>query len=189
MANPPQNPLGSTPMTQRGVLLRDDNETAVQGFGLTTSTSVTFTGDNTTVVTPIFHITGTVEVLGIYGIVTTDLGANHTAAAWRLNDQSAQVNITLNTGVDISGAKAGSSIVKKGLAAAAAVYLNNSAGRISEPTTLETMYFSPFVAVKKTAATTDIEYVYATTDSPTSGAMQFFVQWYPLSADGRVTPV
>lgn len=185
MANPPT----VTPMTQRGVLLRDDNENPVQGFGLTTSTSVTFTGDNTTVVTPIFGVTGTVEVLGIYGVVTTDLGANHTAAAWRLNDQTAQVNITLNTGVDISGVKAGSVIVKKGLAAAAAVLLNNSAGRVSEPTTLETMYFSPFVAVKKTGATTNIEYVYATTDTPTSGAMQFFIQWYPLSQDARITPL
>lgn len=183
------NPETVPAITQRGVLLRDDNDQAVQGFGLTTSTNVTFTGDSETVATPIFSVTGAVQVLGIYGVVTTDLGANHTAAAWRLNDQTAQVNITLNTGVDISAAKAGSVIVKKGLAAAAATYLNNSAGRVSEPTTLETMYFSPFVAVKKTGAATNIEYVYATTDSPTSGAMQFFVLWYPVSADGRVTPI
>jgi len=172
---------------QAGTALRDANGRTVTDLGLTLSKSVTFTGNNTTVVTPLFHVTGTVEVLSIVGVVTTDLGANHTAAAWRLNDQTAQSNITLNTGVDISAAKAGSSIVKKGLAAAAAVFLNNSAGRVSEPTTLETMYFSPFVAVKKTGATTDIEYVYATTDTPTSGAMLFTVQYLPVSSDGALT--
>lgn len=176
-------------LTQRGTLLRDDNDTAVQGFGLTTSTLITLTGNNTTVAVPLFHVTGTVEILGIYGVVTIDLGANHTAAYWRLNDQTAQVNITLNTGTTLSAVKSGSTIVKKGLAAAALALLDNAAGRISEPTTLETIYFSPFVAMQKTNATTDIEYVYSTTDTPTSGAIQFFVQWYPLSQNARVTPI
>lgn len=176
-------------MTQRGVLLRDDNDNAVQGFGLSTSTPVTFTGSNATVAVPIFRLTGTVEVLGIYGVVTTDIGVNHTAAYWRLNDQTAQVNITLNTGTTLSAMKVGSTIVKKGLAGAALTLLDNAAGRVSEPTTLETMYFSPFTAMKKTGATTDIEYVYTTTDTPTTGAIQFFVLWYPLSQDGRLTPI
>lgn len=183
------NPESVTAITQRGVLLRDDNDNPVQGFGLTTSVSTTLTGSNTTVATPLFSVTGTVQVLGIYGVVTTDLGANHTAAYWRLNDQTAQVNITLNTGTTLSGVKAGSTIVKKGLAGAALTLLDNSAGRVSEPTTLETLYFSPFVVMKKTAAATNIEYVYTTTDTPTTGAIQFFVLYYPLSADGRLTPI
>lgn len=184
MANPT---LDTTTITQRGIILRDDNDTPIAAPGFTLTNSLTFTGNNTTVATPLFHIAGTVEVFALWGVVTTVLGANHTAAAWRLNDQTAQANITLNTGVDISGVAAGSVIVKKGLAAAAAVLINNSAGRVTEPTTLETLYFSPFVVTKKTAATTDIEYVYATTDTPTSGVIQFFIQWIPISADGRVT--
>ena len=175
-------------ITQRGSLIRDDNDYPVQGFGLTTSNTITLTGNNTTVATPLFHVTGTVEILGIYGVVTTTLGANHTAAYWRLNDQAAQVDITLNTGTTLSAIKAGSTIVKKGLATTALAKLDNVAGVVSEPTTLETNYFSPFVLVKKTAAVTDIEYVYTTTDTPTVGAIQFFVQWYPLSVDGRITP-
>lgn len=186
MSNPTPD---SVQMTQRGAVLRDDNDTPVATEGLTTSTSITLTGSNTTVSTPIFHITGTVQVLGLWGTVTTDLGANHTAAYWRLNDQAAQVNITLNTGTTLSAIKAGSTIVKKGLAAAALVKLDNVAGVVSEPTTLETIYFSPFVAVKKTAAVTDIEYTYSTTDTPTTGVIQFFVLWIPVSADGKVTPV
>lgn len=169
---------------------RDNNRVPITTDGITlASNNQVFTGSNTTVVTPLFHVTGTVEIRGIWGVVTTVLGVNHTAAAFRLNDQTAQVNITLNTGTDISAAAAGSTITKKGLAAAAVTLLSNSAGRVSEPTTLETTYFSPFLAMKKTAATTDIEYVYATTDTPTSGAMTFYVRFLPVSADGTLTAI
>lgn len=184
------NPNADTaPMTQRGVQIRDDNDQIVSTGGLITSSSVALVANNTTANVPVFHVTGTVQILGLWGVVTTALGANHTAAYWRLNDQTAQVNITLNTGTTLSAILAGSTIVKKGLAGAALVLLDNAAGRVSEPTTLETLYFSPFVAMKKTAAVTDIEYTYTTTDTPTSGVIQFFVNWYPISQDGRVTPV
>ena len=186
MANPT---LDIAAPVQKGAMPRDDNGQAVTSYGMLSANTLTFTGNNATVVTPLFHVTGSISVLGIWGVVTTTLGANHTASAFRLNDQTAQVDITLSTGTDISAVKAGSMIVKKGLAATAITLLNNSAGRVSEPTTLETTYFSPFVFLKKTAATTDIEYVYATTDQPTSGAMQVFLQWLPLTADANVVPV
>lgn len=173
-------------MSVSGSLWRDANHSPIQVGGVVTRNSKTLTGNNTTVNVPIFGITGTVNIVGIYGVVTTTLGANNTAAYWQLNDQTAQVNITLNTGTTISAVKAGSVIVKKGLAAAALVLLDNAAGRVSEPTTLETSYFSPFVVTQKTAATTNIEFVYTTTDTPTSGAIQFFVVWLPISADGKV---
>lgn len=170
-----------------GVLWRDANQIAIQVGGVVSRSSKTLTGNNTTVAVPVFGITGTVNVIGIYGVVTTDLGANNTAAYWRLNDQTAQVNITLNTGTTISAVKAGSVIVKKGLAAAALVLLDNAAGRVSEPTTLETTYFSPFVGTQKTGAATNIEFVYTTTDTPTSGTIQFFLVWLPVSADATIT--
>lgn len=175
-------------MAISGSFNRDANFVPITTDGVITTDSQTFSGSNATVVTPIFRITGTIEVRGLWGVVTTVLGVNHTASAFRLNDQTAQVNITLNTGTDISAVAAGSVIVKKGLAGAAITLLNNSAGRVSEPTTLETLYHSPFLITKKTAANTDIEYVYATTDTPTSGAMQFFLRWLPISSDGNVTP-
>lgn len=168
---------------------RDNNRVPITTDGIAITDSQTLSGSNTTVVTPIFGITGTVEIRGLWGVVTTDLGANHTAAYWRSNDQTAQVNITLNTGTTLSAVKAGSTIVKKGLAAAALSLLDNSAGRVSEPTTLETTYFSPFLMMKKTAAATNIEYVYTTTDTPTSGAIQFFVRFLPISADGNITAI
>lgn len=169
---------------------RDNNRIPITTDGIILpSNTITLTGSNTTVVTPIFTLTGTVEIRGIWGVVTTDLGSNHTAAYLRLNDQGAQLDITLNTGTALSAAKAGSTIVKKGLAAAAITLLSNSVGRVSEPTTLETTYFSPFVMMQKTAATTQIEYVYTTTNTPTTGAFIFYVRFLPVSADGTLTAV
>lgn len=173
-------------MQVAGSFNRDANHVPITTDGVQTNTIQTLSGNNTTVVTPLFHIIGSVEIRAIWGVVATDLGANNTVAFWRLNDQTAQPAITLATGTALSGVKAGSTIAKKGLAGAALTLLDNAAGRVSEPTTLETPYFSPFAVMKKTGATTDIEFVYTTTDTPTSGVIQHFLRWLPLSADANV---
>lgn len=166
---------------------RDANSVPIAIDGITSGNVKSMVGNNTTTAVPLFTVTGAIEVRAIYGVVTTALGANHTAAYWRLNDQSAQANITLNTGTTLSAKGVGTTLVKKGLATAALVALDSAAGVVSEPTSLETPYFSPFTLVAKNGATTNIEYVYTTTDTPTSGAIQFFVRWLPLSADANVT--
>ena len=146
--------------------------------------SQTLSANATTAATAIFGITGTVEITRLWAVVTTVFGANHTAAAYRLNDQTAQVDITLVTGTALSAAAVGTSIHKTALAAGAVTALTSAAGRVGEPTAAETTYYSPFVVVKKSGAATNIEYVYATTDAPTSGVLQHFVEWRPISADG-----
>lgn len=153
------------------------------------SNSKTLSASNTTAAVPIFRITGIVRITKLYGVVTTVLGSNNTAAYFRLNDQTAQEDITLNTGTTLSSAAAGSLIVKKGLAAAAVVLSNATAGHVLEPTTLETVFMEEFLFVKKPGANTDIEFVYTTTNTPTSGAIQFFVEYEPLSADGSIATV
>lgn len=173
-------------MIVSGSFNRDANYVPITTDGVVSNKVQVLTGNNTTVNTPLFRITGAVEIRALWAVVTVDLGANHTAAAWRLNDQAAQVYITAVGGTTLSAIKAGSSIVKKGVVATALTKLDNAAGVISEPSTLETTYFSPFVMVKKTAANTDIEYSYATTDAPTTGALQHFIRWLPLSADANV---
>ena len=173
--------------TLSGQFARDRNSVPLTTDGLTSKTILTLVGSGATVTAPIFHVVGSVEIRGLWGVVLTDLGPNQTATYWRLNDQTANPAITLATGTAISAVKAGSVIVKKGVAATALTVLDNSAGRVSEPTTLETPYFSPFVAVKKTGATTDIEFVYTTSDTPTSGSIQFFCRFLPLSTDGNLT--
>lgn len=167
----------------------DGNGRANTTLGMVTQVSKTLSGSNTTTNVPLFTITGSVLVYALWGVVTTALGSNNTAAYWRLNDQTNQSDITLNTGTTLSSATAGSIIVKKGLAAAALTLLNASQERVSEPTTLETAFFSPFTAVAKNTATTQIEFSYTTTQTPTTGAIQFFIGWTPLSNDGAVTAV
>lgn len=167
---------------------RDANRVPLTEDGVVSTDSQSLTANNTTANVPIFGITGTVEVRGIWGVVTTVLSSNITAAFWRLNDQTAQPAITLATGTALSSAAVGSVITKPGLAAAALVFINSSAGRVTEPTTLETGYHSPFIATQKTGAiATNIEFTYTTTNTPATGAIQFFLRWLPISADGTVT--
>lgn len=173
-------------MKYLGSFSRDGNSIPDIANGCLETNSKILSGNNTTVAVPIFTVTGMVQILGIWATVTTVLGTNHTASAFRLNDGTNTPAITLSTGTDISAAPVGSDIVKKGLAAAAVTYLKSDQARISEPTTLETTYFSPFVIDANGTVTTNIEYVYATTDAPTSGAMQFFIRWLPLTVGAQV---
>lgn len=174
-----------TDITQRGVQIIDDNARTVSTGGMVLTNTITFTGDATTVAVPLFHTTGTVLVLGIWGVVTTTLG-NHTAAYFRLNDQTAQSVITKATGTTLTDILPGSSIAKKLLASSAVNLFDNAAGVVAEPAVSNEQFFSPFLVQKKTGAVTDIEYVYTTSDSPTTGAIQFFVNWIPVSNDGKL---
>lgn len=174
-------------MRYQGSFPIDANYKPDTAHGALSTDSQTLTANNTTANVPIFTVTGTIEVLGLWGIVTTVLGANHTTAFWRMNDGTNTPAITLATGTTLSAANLGSIIAKKGLAAAALTLTQADQTRVSEPTTLETTYFSPFVINAKNTATSNIEYSYATTDTPTSGAIQFFLRWIPLSVNANVT--
>lgn len=170
-----------------GAFPRDANRVPIPTFGLQVIKSLTFSGSNTTVNTAIFKITGTIQLVSLYGIVTTVLGANHTASAFRINDQTAQIYLTAVGGTDISTASVGSMIIKNVLVATAITYKSGAAGAILEPATVNQQLFSPIILQQKTGSIeTDIEYHYATTDTPTSGAIQFFAGYIPLSANGAL---
>lgn len=166
---------------------RDADRIPITTDGLITIDSQTLTGSNETKAQALYTITGQVEIRALWGVVTTALGSNVTAAYWRLNDSSNQSDITLNTGTTLSSAGVGTIIVKKGLAAAALTSLTGAQERVSEPTTLETTYFSPFLAVAKNGTTTNIEFVYTTNQTPTTGAIDFYMRWLPLSSTANVT--
>ncbi len=174
-------------MQYRGSFPRDANHIPDVANGCLATDIQTLVGNNATVNVPIFGVQGIIEVKGLWGIVTTALGVNHTASAWRINDQTAQIYLTAVGGVDISAYPAGSMIAKVGLVAAALTAKKADVGFVLEPTTLETMNFSPIIIGAKTGLTTQtIEYHYATTDQPTSGVIQFFMRWLPLSNDAQV---
>lgn len=184
------NVVPSGDLVNEGAMLRDDNDVPVYWPGLTTTDTKALSGNNTTVDVPIFGVTGSIQVVGLWGIVTTALGANNTAAYWRLNDQTAQVSITASSGTTLSAAPVGSTITKKGLTATALTLISAAAGAISEPAAAEATYFSPFIITQKTGGiATNIEFVYTTTDTPTSGVIKFYLQWLSLATGSSVTPL
>lgn len=168
---------------------RDANRIPITKNGLLVTKSLTFTGSAATVTTAIFTVTGVVEVVALYGVVTTTFGANHTDAHFRVNDQTATDQIiTKATTLTLNAIDPGAIIFKSGLITAVATYKSAAVGSVYEPTTLQTNIFTPFVVVQKTGSIqTDIEYVYTTTDEPTSGVMKFYCGFIPLSDNGNIT--
>src|ERR1035437_9452069 len=96
---------------------RDNDRIPITTDGITLSTFHTFADTNNTFNNPLFHIVGAVEIRGLWGVVTTTIGVNHTAAYFRLNDQAVTPAITLATGITLSGLAVGTTFTKKGLAA------------------------------------------------------------------------
>jgi hypothetical protein len=164
---------------------RDNNRIPITVDGIVTIDTQVLSGNNATVATPIFTIVGSVECRGLWAVVTTTLGVNQTAAYFRLNDQSAQTAITLATGTTISGAAVGSNMQKNNTSASTLTLLNTSTGQFHETGSFHEELQS-FTVAAKNGATTNIEFVYSTTDTPTTGALQFFLRWIPLSANANV---
>jgi hypothetical protein len=153
----------------------------------TTDKSLTLAASGETANVTLFTVTGAVLIHGIWGVVTTVIGANHTHGFLQLADGTATPDLTeAGTGITLSALKAGTLFYKESLAAVALKLVDNAAAAVEEPAAAGTTAMSPFVVVKKTAATTTINYSYQTTDEPTSGVIQFFVSWEPLSADGNL---
>lgn len=159
---------------------RDGNAVPITYGGLITTDAQILVGNNTTVAVPIFTVTGAIEVTALYGVISTTLGANNTAAYWRFNDGSTQNNITLNTGTVLSGAVAGGVIAKKALVATALSLITAASAKVDE-SSANLPFFQPFVLQANPAATSNIEFVYSTTDTPTSGAITFYIRWAPLA--------
>jgi len=168
---------------------RDANRVPIIGHGLVASKTLTFTGDDAEVATAIFDVTGTIELLKLWGIVTVVLGASHTVAHWRINDHAAtNVVITKATGTDLSNAPVGSLILANVLAATALTLKSSAAGAMLQPAVVENKIWSPSILTQKTGGiVTHIEYVYTTAGAQTTGAIQFFAGYLPLSSDGNLT--
>jgi hypothetical protein len=174
-----------------GAFSRDANYVPITRDGVTVTKDVTFTGSNTTVNVPLFSLTGSVVVYQLYGIVTTTLGSNHTAAYWQINDGTANPDITLATGTTLSNYTVGSLIFRRSITSVALFGQNATASSVHDPVAATVPDFMmPFAITQKTGGVaTNLEYVYTTTNTPTTGAMTFYAKYVPLSADGSLTAV
>lgn len=166
---------------------RDANHVPITDGGLTAYTSKTLTANNATATVPIFGVTGSVLIRRIYGIITTALGNNHTTVYFRLNDQTIQTAITLATGSTASSFTVGSMLEKRDLVTVAIDVNNASTGVFEDGGGKDLPYYQEFRITQKTGGVaTNIEYVYSTTNTPTSGAIKFYCTYIPLSDDGAV---
>jgi hypothetical protein len=166
---------------------RDANRIPITENGLQVSKSVTFSA-NGTVAVPLFHVVGTIECLSLYGVVTTAIGSNHTAAYWRINDQTitSQV-ISLATGTTVSSLPAGTVLSRRSLVSVALTASTSATGLVTDPVAATVpSFFMPFLVTQKTGGIeTNIEYVY-TTNNNSAGAITFYCGFVPLSPDGDV---
>jgi hypothetical protein len=167
---------------------RDANRVPLTRYGVQVTKAFSLTA-NGTVTSAIFTVTGTVNVRALWGVVTTALGSNVTAAYWRLNDATNHSNISLNTGTTLSSAGIGSSLVRLSVAGVALTLNDNSQERVMDPVAATAPdVFMPFVVVQKTGTTTNIEFCYATNNT-SLGAITFYCNFYPISSDGNISAV
>ena len=170
---------------------RDANYVPVTNMGFHSVAPQTLDGSNTTVAESVFRVTGSVKVLALYGIVTTALGSNITAAHWRTYDQTATLPISAAAGTTLSSFAVGSLITRKSLVTVALTGDNASAAKVTDPVAATAPdVFMPFIVTQKTGSvTTDIQFVYTTTNTPTSGAIEHHLGWLPLTEGSSVAVV
>lgn len=174
-----------------GAFQRDENFVPITDGGITVCKEVTLSASNTTAAVDLFTVTGDVEVTGLWGVVTTVLGSNQTAAYWRLSDGTATSAISLATGTTISSMPAGTLLSRRSIVSAALIASTAAQEQVVDPVAATApSYFMPFVVVQKTGnVTTTVQFVYSTTNTPTSGAIKFFIRWLPLSTGSNIQPV
>jgi hypothetical protein len=176
-------------MPQSGsVFSRDGNHVPITKPGLSISTSITLVTGNSAHYFPLFSVTGTVEIMTLYGVITTVLGSNVTAASFRTWDQTAAVPISAAAGTTLSNLPVGSLISRTSIASVALTASDSTAAKVQDPVAATAPdCFMPFMVVQKTGSiTTDIEFV-ETTNNGSLGSIQFFCGFVPVSADGNVT--
>ena len=127
----------------------------------------TIDGSSGTIVVPIFRVVGSIRGRDLQGFVTTALG-NHTAANFRMNDQTATIQIS---------------------AAAVAADATTNPPLTGPPFAASFCHMASWGMSSKTGANTDIEYVYTTTDAPTTGAILFSFRYKIFDNTTTVTAI
>lgn len=142
--------------------------------------TVTLVGDNNTFSLPIATFTGAVAGK-VYGIVTTNLSSNITAAHLRLNDGTNTPAVTLATGTTLSSYTAGSVIAKTGQVDVAITGILNDQARVVESAVDNLPVLQEFLVSAKTGATTTLDFRY-TCNNQSSGVIQFTIIYVPLGS-------
>lgn len=174
-----------------GSFPRDDNRVPITSDGLQVSKAIVTNSTAATAVVPLFTVTGEVLVKQLYGVVTTTLGSNQTAAHWRINDQTAQPVISLVSGTAVSNAGVGSLLIRHSTVGVALKLSTAAAGIVTDPVAATApAVMMPFTVCQKTnSVLTQIEYVYTTNQNPTTGAITFYAWYIPLTPTSSLVSV
>jgi hypothetical protein len=132
----------------------------------------------------LFTVTGSVDIMCIYGVVTSALSAGLTASYFNLWDGAAEVEITDNAGAVISSLPVGSVISKLDIATVVANVIDATNGAVSEDATYKQLR-KEFNITAKAGATTTIRFTY-TAAGVASGSIQFFIEYIPRSQGARI---
>lgn len=146
-----------------------------------TTKVITINGDDATVNVNCFQITGSVEVMKIYGkVLTKTVLDSCTDINFNLNDSTATVQLTKSTtATALSNLAIGTIFIKNSVAADAVAVANNAAGALTEPATGNKAYF-PFIVTQKTGANTYIRFTYTTAGNAQNSTFQIWVEYRPI---------
>lgn len=168
-----------------------DNTTegsVIRTGGKIASKTITLNANNTTANVNVFQFTGTVKVLSLHGrIKTATTLTNLTAAYFNVWDGTAQRDITLNTGVAMSGFGVGAFFAKLFRATIALTAQDNNAANYVEDGGSKNLY-QQFMIVQKIATASYIRFTYTTTDAPINAELEIFIE-YVDDDYSSVTPV
>lgn len=176
-------------MPSESIITRDANRVPYTRFGAIAKTTLNLTGNNETVTSPLFRIYGSVEIVRLYGIVTATIGAATATTSWTLSDSDgSSTAISGAAGTDISDRAPGTLLIRRGLSANVLVIGAASTASVTDVGGAGNKYISSLlVGIEKTGNVASyLNFVYATTSTPTSGAIDFYCGWVPLSAGSRL---
>ena len=154
---------------------------------------LTINGNNETVTTNLFTVTGLVRVVTLLGFVeTATLGSNVTDCWWDLFPTAgASVPLTKQAGAPaMTVFEVGSAIIKAREAVQIASVLRANVGMFLEEDAVYKHPFKTFIVGKDSDAVTNIRFMYTTTAnlSAQTGVIHFEIIYEPISNGALVAP-
>lgn len=150
------------------------------------SNTKTLNASNTTAEVGIFQIFGNVRIVKLYALVTTQLGADHTADQFMWSDGGSPQAIAPACVTNLSIAPPGSMIAVSSLSGS----LETLGFAVGADAQLEIAanerIFQDFLLAAHVVGTTYILHQYITTDTPTVGAMLYVCEYEPLGGGSVV---
>ena len=152
-----------------------DTEQGV-GKGVLQAT-IALDANNATKAHDVFEVSGIVKIKRLRGVLKTKTTlTNMTDCHFNLNDGTIDVPITLDNGLTMSTVAVGSIVDRINVATSVANFVNVATCAVNDSQWAD-FWQSEFVVAQKASTTTNIQWVYTTTDAPIDATMDFYVEF------------